>query len=302
MNDILDAAYYGEAGQVRTLLDNGIDVNTTDPDLNTPLHMAALGGHTDCVQLLIERKANVEAVNVAGNTPLHLAVTTAPLDCIELQLKAGAPVNACNENGDSPLDYAIGQLVTYSNTTEHTNSPLVLIKLLLQSGADAEHAHTTLVGFYRSHGAENRVANCKLKYTSDRRSLLEMFLLFGLEPGWTDEQGDTLLHVLCRCNAPSADLELLVNHNFDINARNHAGETPLLVYLDKSEPPPLAGLIVLLNAGADKINAASRAGRTPIRVAKAFSGHAQYNDKRVQILIDTLMDYGADESAGTAWQ
>ena len=84
-----------------------------------------------------------------------------------------------------------------------------------------------------------------------------------ITPGWADEHGDTLLHILCRYDAPSADLELLMGYDINVNARNHAGETPLLVYLDKSKPPPLAGLKELIDAGAD-IDAASHAGRTPV--------------------------------------
>ena len=57
MSDILDAAYFGDVDDIRTLLDNGVDVNTTDRDGNTSLHMAAMGGHTDCVGLLLEKKA-----------------------------------------------------------------------------------------------------------------------------------------------------------------------------------------------------------------------------------------------------
>ena len=82
--DILDAAYFGEIDEICAFLDNDVDnVNTKDRDGNTPLHMAVLGGHTNCVGLLIEKKANVDAVNSEGNNPLHLAVTTAQLECIK---------------------------------------------------------------------------------------------------------------------------------------------------------------------------------------------------------------------------
>lgn len=298
MNDILDASYFGEIADIRSLLGNGVDVNTTDRDRNTPLHMAALGGHTDCVELLIERKADVEVVNAAGNTPLHLGITTSPPDCIELQLKAGAPVNACNENGDTPLSYAIDQLVSY-HTAEYLERHLALLDLLLQYGADAKHAHKALAGIYRSHRVVFGAENLNARFSSYRRRLLQKLLQFGLEPGWTGEQGDTLLHTLCRCDAPSADLELLVNHGFDVDARNHAGETPMLVYLDKPEPPPLAGLMVLLDANAD-INVASHAGHTPLQVVRAFSRNEHTGEKRARTLAKTLLDWGADERIGRA--
>ena len=298
MNDILDASYFGEIDDIRTFLDNRDDVNTTDRDRNTPLHMAALGGHTDCVELLIKRKANVDAVNSGGNTLMHLAVTTAPLECIKLLLKAGAPVNSRNNNGDTPLDYTIDQIVSY-NTTEDLKRHLTLIEFLLQSGADARHAHKALIGIYQPRRVEFGTGKRHWNYSADRRTLLEKLLYFGLDPGWTDEHGDTLLHILCRCDSPSADLKLLLEYGINVDVRNHAGDTPLLVYLDKPVPPPLAGLMVLIDARAD-IDAASHAGRTPIQIVKAYPRNEQTDDTRSQALYTTLIDCGADDRAGTA--
>ena len=69
--------------------------------------------------------------------------------------------------------------------------------------------------------------------------------------------------------------------------------------LDKLEPSPLAGLIVLIDTNAD-INAASHAGLTPIQVVKAFSRNEALDNTRSQILATTLIDWGADERIGTA--
>ena len=148
VTDILDAAYFGELDNIRTLLDDGADVNISGQDGNTPLHMAVLGGHTNCVGLLIEKKANVDAVNSEGNNTLHLAVATAPPDCIKLLLESGAPVNSRNNKGDTPLDYAIDQIVSY-HTNEDLKRHLALIDFLLQFGADARYAHKALVENYQ---------------------------------------------------------------------------------------------------------------------------------------------------------
>ena len=301
MIDILDASYFGEIDDIRTLLDNGIDVNTKDRDCNTPLHMAVLGGHTNCVGLLIEKKANVDAVNSEGNNTLHLAVATAPPECIVLLLKAGAPVNSHNNNGDTPLDYAIDQIVSYT-LPEDIKRHLTLVDFLLQFGADAKYAHKALVENYQPRRLQTGTGKRRWKYPKYRRALLEKLLHFGLEPSWTDEQGDTLLHVICRSGAPSDDIKLLLENGFDVNARNHAGDTPLLVFLNRSYTPPRAGLMVLIGADAD-IHAANNAGRTPVQTLKAYA--ARYREcgftglqSRYTALYTVLIDHGADDRAG----
>ena len=48
---------------------SGIDVNATDNDLMTPLHLAYLAGHTQIAQYLIQHGADVYAVDTDGCTP-----------------------------------------------------------------------------------------------------------------------------------------------------------------------------------------------------------------------------------------
>ena len=298
MIDILDAACFGEIDEICAFLDNGVDINTKDREGNTPLLMAASRGHTDCVELLIERKANVGAVNTRGNTSLHLAVAKAPPECIKLLLEAGAPVNSRNNDGDTPLDHAIDQIVSYI-IPEDIERHLTLIGFLLQFGGDARYAHKALIGNYQPRRIGSGTKERRWYSSKHRSTLLEMLLNFGLEPGWTDEHGDTLLHMLCGYSVPSDDINQLLKNGFDVNARNHAGDTPLLVYLNRQFFPPLAGMMALIYAKAD-INAINNAGHTPIQIVKAWSTHSRLDRKRLEALYTALIDWGADESIGTA--
>jgi ankyrin repeat protein len=61
---------------VRTALGFSIDVNMTDDDGNTALHMAATHGLNPVVQLLVERGAAINVKNNEDKTPLMLALAS----------------------------------------------------------------------------------------------------------------------------------------------------------------------------------------------------------------------------------
>lgn len=52
---------------------NGLGVNVSNQDGFTPLHMAALHGHSDLVSLLLKHGASISAKNAEHAVPLHLA-------------------------------------------------------------------------------------------------------------------------------------------------------------------------------------------------------------------------------------
>ena len=112
----------GHIEAVKQHLDAGAEVDAKDDKfVGTFLHWAAAGGQNEIVELLIAKGADVNATDGDGDTPLHLAGnSTATKEIAELLISKGAGVNAMNLSppgrrigGMTPLDMA-----TLGNRTE----------------------------------------------------------------------------------------------------------------------------------------------------------------------------------------
>ena len=109
------AVFDGNIGAIKQHLDARSDVEAKDDKfVGTFLHWASAGGQKEIVELLIAKGADVNATDGDGDTALHLAgSTTASIEIAELLISKGADVNAMNMSppgrrigGMTPLDMA----------------------------------------------------------------------------------------------------------------------------------------------------------------------------------------------------
>ena len=98
---LVEAAKHGDTEAVRTLLMEGVPVNTPPPDGVTALHWAALGDDVEMADLLIRGGALVNATDHYDVTPLSLACTNASPVMVERLLEAGANPNAAQATGET---------------------------------------------------------------------------------------------------------------------------------------------------------------------------------------------------------
>jgi hypothetical protein len=120
------AADAGNIDQVRTILDNGVNINTQNSFRDTALFRAARKNFVDIVRLLLQAGANPNQQNRTGWVPLHTASVQGFTEVVELLLKNGAIVDPRNKNGWTPLFLAAG------------SGHIQIVQQLLEAGADIE--------------------------------------------------------------------------------------------------------------------------------------------------------------------
>jgi peptidoglycan/LPS O-acetylase OafA/YrhL len=99
------ACVMGDPDRVKSLLEDGVDVNAPDPTLGlTPLGYAALFGRDEIVRLLLDQGADANRRHQDGGTPLHGAAFLGRVQIVRDLLQAGADPQVRNERGETALD------------------------------------------------------------------------------------------------------------------------------------------------------------------------------------------------------
>ncbi|KAJ3671007.1 hypothetical protein LUZ60_008433 [Juncus effusus] len=101
---LMSFANEGDLEGIKELLDSEVDVNSTDIDGRTALHVAACQGETEVVKLLLERGAKVDSEDRWGSTPLADAIHYKKHDVIKLLEKRGAKIKVAPMHVDSARD------------------------------------------------------------------------------------------------------------------------------------------------------------------------------------------------------
>ncbi|XP_050307488.1 ankyrin repeat domain-containing protein 27-like [Anthonomus grandis grandis] len=107
-----------------------LNVNVSNDEGYTPLHVAAKFGRTDILRILLDGGAYLNVrTNKTFHTPLHLAVMFQRVQAVKELLNCGhCEIDAQDLRGNTPLYYACIQ----------NNSNLKILEYLLKNGADCQ--------------------------------------------------------------------------------------------------------------------------------------------------------------------
>ena len=187
------------------LLRGGADPLIRDDRGRTAAHFAAWQGNAALLRLVLRAAKSAAlhaAVDEQGDTPLHEAAGFFLADtakCAGVLLQAGANVNAQNKYGQTALHVLAED--TAHRYDQMASSPF----------DDAD----------------------RIRELRQRMDLLDV--LFAHKAAFLpDSSGRTPLHVLWgRMGFPQAETSVCLKAGANINAKDHNGDTPMLVYLQK---------------------------------------------------------------------
>ena len=283
---LIEAVRAGNHEAVRTLLQDQVDVNASQPDGATALHWATYVDSSAIAQLLIDAGADVNATNDYGVTPLALACDNAAGNLVAHLLDAGADPNIGRATGETPL-------MTCARTGNAG-----AVRALLAHSAD-------------SAATEPLSGQTALMWAVGERhaEIARVLLEHGADVYAVTERGNSALLVAARADDPEL-ARLLIEGGANVDAATPDGTTPLLVATVRGNT---ALAIFLLEHGANPN--IETTGYTPLLWA-AGSWHTELTGPRGIAtdrdeewrslngirsgrleLIEALLDHGADPNA-----
>ena len=143
------AVRLGDASQVRSMLDQGLDIGQRDATGRTALHLAAERGDGELVALLLSRGAEGLATTSEGATPLDLAAAEGHAEVVVRLLESEGRFSPKSVGGWTPLHGAA-----------HGGHPALVEVLLAQGELATESAERGVTPLYLA--AASDCADCVL--------------------------------------------------------------------------------------------------------------------------------------------
>jgi ankyrin repeat protein len=260
--DIYTAVAEGNVELTRQFLekDPGL-LNKKNPDLLTPMNLAAERGQLEVAALLLQMGADPTIGDRENSQPIHLAAISGSIPIVDLLLEKGVDVDTRDINQMTPLLFAASR------------SQVEMSIHLVERGADVKAKSIT--GLTAMHMAS----------ITGKMDLVRMLVSHGARINVASDQGFTPLHSAASYGRTEM-VKYLVENGADIHAETDDGEQPLAWAFGRNSQDAAQYLIL---KGAD-VNHKSNDGFTALHNVAGRGNIA---------VAQLLVDSGADVNAST---
>lgn len=223
----IETVNFSDVERFNALIANGADINATNNQGRTPLHIAVehINEWSDeptgsIFQTLLYYKANLNAQDNEGMTPMHLLAASSDTgfkeQALMALLKAGANPNIQDKRGRIPA-----QLLLTSKEFPY-ESGMCLIELQTNGAnlAIKNNDGKTLLHYVSALGEQDPIFFI--------RSFDTIFTNTAFDLNARDKNGDTPAHIAAK-SGTTAVLDWLTKHGANLDLTNNAGEPPRLL-------------------------------------------------------------------------
>jgi ankyrin repeat protein len=241
---------------IQRIIDAGADVNRKDISRDTPLSLAAYENtHIEVARMLLEKGARVDTRNVYGAVPVIYGATNKNYAITLLLLKHYIDKVTPGRVRTEDLSVALVRSVA-------SKHPLKVLKAFIKAGADVKMEHVVQVAVNHCKDVETFVYLLEQGADVNRRIEIDT------------QTGDYFhypIHEIvvndrtCQGSKKLKVINVLLKHGADVNARDHAGQTPLMW---AAQDDRFLYLMKFLIGKGAVINAVDRKGNTALTIAE----------------------------------
>ena len=289
------AACHGFASLTQVSLEMGVNKNGSCDACDTPLALAAAGGHLEVVALLIQRGASAAAsYSSSGETALHLAAANGSQEIVKLLLKNGAKVDSDAGHSDRMSLHAAASSGNVDTMKMLMDYNVDLNIIIPDSGETPLHLAAS-----RGHLQTVKWLVEGLGASDEEMQLYESMVRQRYYQTWTEDLLADPASTRClSCGTEAkrsaregmSHLKSLCGRYADINMRTREGRTALHLAASNGHVPTVR---FLLQTGAD-VNIVDDNAYTALRLA-AENGHLE----AVKLLLTAGADLGSHQCGAT---
>ena len=268
----------GDIKQVENILDEGLDVESTDRNGWTAMIRAAEEGQLDVVELLLRQGADPAHGKRGQLLPIHFAAEFGHLNIVKILLSSGgSQLNPRDYIGETPLhkavrlsredvaEYLLAQKGIEPDPEDRDgwrplmiavagDNPKILEMILTHSQVDPNH---------RLKGNNQTALWMAITKGPDCEMLRMLLKRPDLDLTRTARSGEACVYRAARWSEHTA-LQLLLDKGADVNFPNEDGETPLSIAAYEGNKE---GMEILLRQPGIALNQADHLDKTPLMYA-----------------------------------